>query len=155
MAECWGYGEFGEIIPELLSEGANPEETVQEMAGDDIYAQMPPEERALFYGDAATYAHQKQLERVFSGQVGGDDTLGAIREAVMTGTPITLCPPGYENLCHFFAPTLTHLGNNAWRVGGKDTGPVRILFGPPDAVYRQARELYVAWFEAGEQALAI
>lgn len=152
MAEYWTCGKYGEIISFPLVAGLNPDNILLEMVGADIFGQMPPEERRMFYGEAAIYAHQKQLERVFSGQVGDDEALAAIFEAVMNGTPIILCPLGFENRPHSFAPILTYLGRNTWRMGvAEGAMPVRILSGSAEEVYREARRLYVAWAEAGDK----
>ena len=151
MAKHWTTGKYGEIIPYSLVAGLNPDEILQDMVGIEIFRQMPENEREMFYGEAAIYAHQKRLERVFSGLVGGDEALAAIFEGVMNGTPITLCPLGYENWPHAFAPVLQYLGRNTWRVGvAEGAMPIRILTGPAETVYRQARQLYVSWVEAGE-----
>lgn len=152
MAKHWTTGKYGEIIPYPLVGGLNPDETLQDMVGIEIFKQMPQNEREMFYGEAAIYAHQKRLERVFSGLVGGDEALAAIFEAVINGTPITLCPLGFENLPHAFAPALTYLGNDTWRVGvAEGAMPTRILSGSAEDVYRKARQLYVAWVEAGDK----
>ncbi|MFQ5616795.1 MAG: hypothetical protein ACE5GO_10120 [Anaerolineales bacterium] len=145
----WTYGPYGEILPPFLAAGADPDETLKEMVGEETFEAMPPDERELFYGEAAIYAHQRALERVFAGQTAGDPAKSALHRAIYEGRLISLRPLGYEREQHrAFAPVLRCLGDERWQVGLPERGRHLVLTGGGEQAYLAARNLYVEWTEA-------
>lgn len=146
----WAYGPYGEILPPPLVAGLNPDDVLREMVGIEIFRQMPENEREMFYGEAAIYAHQKQLECAFAGESGGDKDKEFIYQAILEGKPLSLRPLGYERQRYStFAPVWRRVGNGKWQVGIELAGKVEVFETENvKAAYLKARDIYVVWAEA-------
>lgn len=149
-SDGWAYGPYGEILPLPLVAGLNPDDVLREMMGSEIFELTPPEERRMFYGEAAIYAHQKQLERTFAGETGGDKDKEFLYQAILEEKPLSLRPLGYERQYYStFAPVWRRVGDGKWQVGIKLAGKVEVFEAETvKAAYLKARDIYVVWAEA-------
>lgn len=146
----WAYGPYGEILPPPLVAGLNPDDVLREMVGAEIFDLMPPGERKMFYGEAAIYAHQKQLEQTFAGDTGGDKDKEGLYRAILAGKSLSLRPLGYERQTYSnFAPVWRRVGDSRWQVGVEGQGEVEVFEAESvKSAYLKARDLYVVWAEA-------
>ena len=145
----WTRGPYGEILPPPLNAGIEPDEVLNGIVGARIYALMTPQERASFYGDAAIYAHQRRLERVFGGETQTPVEV-ALYAALLNGQSISLRPLGYEGKRYqSFAPVLQRVGGGRWQVGLEDAGKMEVIEEADSRrAYLRARELATSWAEA-------
>ena len=145
----WKRGPYGEILPPPLNGGIEPDAILKEMLGGDTHGLMTARERALFYGDAAIYAHQKRLERVFGGET-QTPVEAALYRAFIGGQPVSLRPLGYEHkIYQSFAPVVRRVGDGRWQVGVEEAGRVEIIEEADSRqAYLRARELATNLAEA-------
>jgi hypothetical protein len=148
-------GPYGEILPPRLIEVVTPTDLAMlllELTGaeavSDNFIHDP------FYQQIALdYAHQQRLLQIFGGGFVGDPAAAALYLAVMRGEPLSLRPLGQEGTTYrTFAPVLQRVGDETWRVGRPEDGRWLQLSGQPAVVLRRARQLYIQWAGAEQEA---
>jgi len=146
-------GPYGEIYPPPFLSHVTPEDAWRRFSafsasiGAPLDGPQNDAEKPIWYNLAAIYCHQMRLREVIAGTA-ENETIeeSAIRLAVQHGYSMSIRPLGSENSDpKTFAPILTRLEDDLWRIGAPDNGRTLIFDATPADVIERAQHLYTEW----------
>ncbi len=143
------------FAPPLLSHLASPEEAWQRYyeynlsLGVTLDGPKSEAEKPIWYNLAMLYCHQVRLREVIAGSAPNPtETEQALAYLVQSGYRLSLRPLGleYKNP-KTFAPVLTRLEEELWRIGMPDQGRNRLFHASLEKAVEEAQHIYVAWVD--------
>jgi len=149
-------GPYGEVYPIPLTTGIDPDDALKALT--DASAAMgspvdvPTRGKSLggMYNLGMLYVHQLRLREALAGELSLPEAEALRRTVMVDRQPMSLRPLMMERLEYGFAPILTYLGDDRWRVGAGDRSVTFEESDPARAVAR-AQQLFTTWADADDE----
>jgi hypothetical protein len=157
----WSRGPYEEILPPPLIAGTTPEEAIKRLIKASLargvkasISKTGLSSKRLRY-IALLHHHQLRLRETIAGHTQSVVEQALYAAVIQQRQPLSLRPLTLEKLQFAtFAPAVTHLGGDRWRVGVLGHGRLE-TFAKSNAsrAIEHAQGLYLAWVEANDDGL--